>query len=224
MNKYELTDDELVFLDGKCGEKLQLEVDSAKMRIAARDEFPGLSNTEAAFIADMAVEAADKGKLTFYRISLRSCKVCGKSAGYAKYARNGKHHRKGDTDWKKPLHMDGLEFADRFVTMKGYATIGCCVRCWEKIQPFASLKLREVRAEIPPAITGTSSRFIYRRNVVCLDCGWEGHEGQMIWEPTIIGNGKYPAKCPKCDAMNNILSLKIKTAKGFTLEKVKCST
>ncbi len=221
MKTYRLTDDELVVLDGKCGEELQQEVDKAKKRIAARSEFPELLNEESAFIASLVAEANQYGRLIFSRESIRTCKICGKNGGCAVRTRNGRHHRKGDKNYDKPLYLAGLEFAYRFVTMKGYPSLGCCVDCWNKIKPFAAKSLAEVKAVIPEAITGFPPRFTYQSNMRCLSCGWEGHEGQMIHEPTIMGNGTYPARCPKCNALNSLFSLQVKTTDGFTLEENK---
>lgn len=213
-----LTDAELLLLDGKCRPEVQQVVESARERLAAMEQYSDLTPKEAAFIADAMAEARENLKLVCQRVAISSCRICGESGGYAVYKRAGRYHRKGETNYDKPLSLAGVELAIRVVRMKGYPTLGCCTSCFEKIKPDLLEALKPIEAELPEALTGEPPRFKRYDNRFCTKCGWEGHEGQMRMLPALFG-GKYPGGCPECDASNVFMgSRDIEARKGYTLD------
>jgi hypothetical protein len=189
----------LVLLDGKTRPEIQKEVDCAK-EAKALEAFVD-NAAEARFISEAVKEAKANGILGFRWIQLHYCVYTGKSAGYATHCRSGKFHRKGETDYSKPLYLSGVDLANRFVTIKGYATLGCCREFWDSVRPKLAARLEDVMAEIAEEITGHPPRWRRFDNYKCTACGWNGHEGQMLKLPAVMG-GFYPGECPSCGAKN----------------------
>jgi hypothetical protein len=218
---WNLTDEEVACLDGRCSPKTQGEVDKAKARMAARASMPQLTHEGAALVSDVVMLAKTEGQVIFMFRQVRSCRVCGKSAGYAKYKRSGRWHRKGDDDTDKPLTMLGVELASRSVNMHGSVHVGCCEPCFRSLQGELIKALEPIRAEIASAITGHASRFKRYQRRHCTSCGWRGHEGQLEKLPTLMGDGYYPGKCPVCGYENKFLGEnKIKMSDGFEIIEV----
>ncbi|MGI9492556.1 MAG: hypothetical protein ACR2QF_09175 [Geminicoccaceae bacterium] len=215
-----LSDEELVVLDGSVSEEAQKTVDQAKARLAAIKNMQGVPANIASFIADLVGEAEKSQKLTFRHTRISKCAVCEKRAGFAKFKRDGRYHRAGDSNPKKPLMLPAVELADRNVSIQGRVSNGCCSDCWKDIKPFLSDALNEVSAEIPEAITGYPPKFKRQKNRHCTQCDWEGHEGEMRLLPALF-EGRYPGGCPNCDADNKPFGLDlIKNAEGYTLVPV----
>lgn len=212
---YFLTDDQAVLLDGLLDAKQQMLVDAAKRRIAMRKQFPDLSDGERKLLEGLVAEARTNGLVIWRHKSIRRCAVCEKFAGYAVVSRNTRTKRKGEQDFDKPLSMFGVEFANRFVSFEGSVSLGCCVNCAKNLAPHIETILSEVPHE--RRWPNFSSKWKKYDNCKCGKCGWDGHEGQMIRHPTIMGDGTYPAECPQCHAMNTLFSTVIKTVGGFTL-------
>lgn len=213
----DLLDTELVLLDGRCRPEIQARVDRAKARLASVAANPELPEPVAKFLADAKNEALTNGKLIFRHIHLSSCSVCKQRAGYAKYTRYSRHHKKGADNYDRPLTFGGFELAERFVTTRGYATLGCCEECWKQIQPALADSLAGVEAEIPEKITGAAPSFVRYQNRHCTKCGWTGHEGEMRKLPTLMRDGYFPGGCPKCQAQSGLFSREVETADGFTV-------
>jgi hypothetical protein len=211
-----LTTDEMILLDGKVRPEIQAKVDEAKNAKAIEGFVDNAA--QARFIAEAVKEAKENGILVCRHISLYCCSYTGKSAGYGTHKRNGKWHRKGETDYSKPLSMPGVDLVDTFVRVRGHATLGCCQEFWDAVRPKLAIQLQDVKAEIAEGITGHPpkwKRFPKRR---CRKCGWEGHEGQMRRRPCLMGDGTYPAGCPKCDAANILFAgSEVETVAGFEL-------
>lgn len=215
--RMDLLDTELVLLDGRCRPEIQARVDQAKARLASIAANPELPEPVAKFLADARNEAENTGKLVWRHIRLRSCSVCKKQAGYAKYTRYGRYHKKGDDNHDRPLTFAGYELADRSVTIRNYATLGCCHECWMRIQPELARTLSDVRAEIAEQITGRPPTLIRYKNRQCTKCGWTGHEGEMRKLPTLMGDGYYAGGCPKCQAESTLFGNDIKLIDGYTV-------
>lgn len=213
-----LTDSELLLLDGRVSEKAQAEIDIVKRRQKAAERLSSLPALQAAFVSDLVAMAIERGELIFRPERMRTCRACGKSGGYATYPRNGRRHRKGDKNYDKPLYVGGWEFTNDFVRMVGYPTLACCNECWRAVKDIAVAELANIDAVLPEKLTGVPPRFKRFTNKVCLECGWEGHEGEMGRRPTIMGDGTYAASCPKCNAANLLFGpLQVKNRDGFVL-------
>ena len=211
-----LTDKELSLLDGKCNEKVQEEVVKAINRLGIKHKLDDVPEHLQDFVTRV-VEEAEKNKLLVFRHRRASrCKVCGKSAGYAKYARNSRSHKKGAPNYDRPLTFSGIELAQRSVTMQNSLDVGCCADCWEEAESYVKTALTGIEAELPAQI-GDSTKYKRYRNRKC-KCGWMGHEGQMTKKRTMMGDGYYPAGCPECGLENSLFSTNnIELAKGYAL-------
>lgn len=197
-----LTYEELVLLDGRCSENTQKIIDVAKQHELTRITLENEPTEVKDFCALLVTYALETGALRYTRRSLGTCKACGKRAGYAKYARTSRYHRKGDINYKKPLSFYGYDFKDSFIIITGYSSLGICPECWAKIQPKLSLVLKGIKAEISEKITGEKPQ--YRKVAIrhCKKCGWTGLESEMGKSRTLMGDGYYPSTCPNCKAEN----------------------
>jgi hypothetical protein len=61
--RVELTDDELILLDGACTDEVQSEVDKAKLRIAAVQRHTDMPAHVARLVADAVAEGVSHGRL-----------------------------------------------------------------------------------------------------------------------------------------------------------------
>lgn len=195
--KIELTDEELVILDGQVSEDAQAVVSAALAREAMKAKRGDLDPGVAGFVADAVTRARQTGKLVLRGDNLRKCDVCGRSAGYVKF-KSGP--RRGRDDHKRPRTFRGVDLAEAFFRVKGYAVLGACGECWSRAQEAVREELADVRAELPAGLAGPT-RFIRHAKRKCSQCGWEGHEGQMRQLPAMM-SGRYAGGCPECPAEN----------------------
>lgn len=196
-----LTDAELIHLDGRVGDKVQVAVEAARGRIALREARPDLAPRAAGLIADVVREANANGEVVMWSRRMRHCPICNRYAGYAKF-KSGM--RRGESDPKRPLVYQGWEFAPRFVTVDLRVTLGGCKDCVDPLLPDIAEALRGVVAEVAPRLRAEGEPVrIKQDRRRCTACGWHGHEGEMGRKRTMMGDGTYPATCPSCGAENN---------------------
>lgn len=208
-----LTTDELLLLDGQCSETVQAEIKKARDARGFVDAF-ALNEKQAELVAGVVAEATASGRLVYRHTRIRMCSVCGKYPGYVKF-KSGQN--KGRDNTNKPLSLQAVEMADRFIIMQGHVSLGACSDCMAICAPALQQALSSVRAEIPAKLRLPDAPvFKKHKNQKCTACGWEGHEGQMRMLPAMMG-GSYPGGCPACPADNNLFLTKIKTADGFAV-------
>lgn len=198
-----LTDAELILLDGRCSPGVQTLVDAARARVVVCDLAPGLSAGRAGFVADAVSHAEATGRLVCRNVRLRSCKVCGRRAGYAMF-KSGP--RKGRANTSRPLTFAGVELAVSVVRVEGNATLGCCTECFDALLEPLKGRLADVAAEVPERLRAVGVVVYARFGRVECRCGWEGHEGELGELPAVLG-GSYRGQCPSCDARNLALGL-----------------
>lgn len=215
----DLSDDEMVLLDGKCRPEIQEEVAASLSRIAARASNPDLTDKQSGFIADVVAEATKSGRLVLQRVQIRYCGVCGKGGDYSRYPRNGKHHRKGDKNYSKPIYLIGRELTHRFVRVTGSPAVGCCEDCWVELGSRVGAAVSGLAAEIPKSISGIEPLYSVVHYARCGECGWSGHEHQMGKLPTMMGDGSYFGACPLCTAKNTLFNTKIKLSGSVVVDK-----
>lgn len=214
-----LTDEELVILDGKCRPETQKYVDEAKVRLHTISLLSDVPADDAAFIARVLIEARTNGELCHRYTSMHQCEVCKVKKTYRTFSRRSRNHDKGDPDYDHPILIRGVELAKRFVIMEGYPTLGCCSKCFERLLPILSDKLESVECELPGQFA-TSTKYKKYLNRKCV-CGWVGHEGQMKRLPTLMGDGKYAGGCPSCGRENKLFGQTfISIEPGFVVVKV----
>lgn len=210
--KVELIAQELLLLDGKCRAETQKSVDLAK-QAASFGESP-----QAKFAAQVIEFAKANGAIDFGRTQLSYCSVCGKAAGYAKHTRSTRYHRKGENNPDRPLSIPGVNFKHSFISIKGYASLGCCLSCLEQAKPMILSGLNGIQAEIPESFSGKPSAYKKYKKVKCqMPCGWEGHEGEMKKLSTLMGDGSYPGECPSCGKRNSLFVTNIERTGDFVI-------
>lgn len=216
LHSVKLSSDELLRLDGAASADVQAAIDLVKHAriLAARfniDEQQGI------FLASAVQEGQRTGRLGFDHAQVRWCRLCGAGGGYAKHARSGRYHRKGEDDTSKPILLSGVDLARGFVNVIGWPAIGCCSPCWVGLRPLLVELIEPLPIEVHPKITGHAARWKRWDHMRC-KCGWEGHEGEMGRLPTLMGDGHYPGKCPQCGAENVFLARMIeRRGDGFSM-------
>jgi hypothetical protein len=215
--KLELTRDEAILLDGRVGEKAQAEINKAKdaLRIAKMAE--GLSESEAKMVAEIIAEARTKGILAFRYESINHCPCCDRKGGYHLVKRNTKWKRKGQPDRDSPIYFRAWNLRDSFISVKNHISIGFCETCRPRVEPLLAELLQDIECSTPKHWTEIKQRYIRHPKMQCTECGWEGHEGEMLPKLTLIGDGHYPGGCPKCPAVNTLFLTKIKSMGGHVM-------
>src|SRR5574343_1800551 len=99
-------------------------------------------------VSEIISHANTSGKLRYTCKYVNYCSTCSKSAGYAKYKRNGRYHRKGQTDYSKPLRFTAWEVADDFITCTNAVRLGFCQYCKDIVLPILQPLLQTTKAEI----------------------------------------------------------------------------
>lgn len=215
LHSVRLTDDELVLLDGKVADKAQSEVNAAKRRISQRADYLAVAQSD--LIATMLQKVDEYGELRWINKPLSACRLCGRDDGYRLF-KSGQ--RKGQPDYKHRKTFAGIDMDPSFVSIQHTAFLGGCLACMADLLPHLRTALDGVPVDAPASLLGPDSpRWKKRRNRTCKSCGWTGHEGQMIQERTLMGDGWYPARCPECKAGGGF-SRGIEHGDGFVLEPV----
>lgn len=211
-----LTLPEIIYLDGHCRAEIQQVVDMAKTAQTISDGGV-LSEKEASMVAELVAVATTKGRLTWRQRAIKNCPCCGRNDGYYAVARNTRYKVKGRPDYDKPKLFTGYDLDSGFIHIQGHISKGCCGSCFPRIAPVLLQRLDGVRTELPQELTGRPSRFKRYGRMQCTVCQWEGHEGELLPLPALMG-GNYPGKCPSCGAENRLLgATNVKTVDGFTI-------
>lgn len=192
-------------------EKIEAECDEARERIFLMEEkarlSPDMTWAERNLLASMVWGARKKGEFKWTHKEIIICDNCKASYSYAKYPRNSRHHRKGETNYKKRIKC------------WGYHTPGgtICSACMAKFKEHIIKWLEGEKVEIAKYVTGEEPKWKRYGNRKCTKCGWEGHEGEMRKKPTLMGGGTYHAGCPNCKAENMLFLTPIDRADGYVV-------
>lgn len=216
LHSVKLTDDEVLALEHIERPDVQAAIRDVLDRRKLADSHPDLTDAQRRFVADLRAEATAKGRLVFRSTWLHyGCKYSGERPVLA-LTRSRRPYKD-----RRQIPVQGIEFAERFVTVEGVGVVACSRSFFENIKPRLAELLADVHAEIPAQITGHPPKWRRHDNVECSECGWSGHEGQMGREPTLLGDGTYPGRCPSCSAVNRAFSSPIvKRTDGFSLVEV----
>lgn len=191
MSLWSLNDDQLLLLDGNADEKMQAVIDGIKLARANGADIP--------LVGKVLAEAQQAGWLRIIQSRGRFCSLCGKSAGYATYPRHGRHHRKGDKNYDRPLSMAGVCFESSCVTIKDH--IDCCSACDKERGISAAIVNLIVSKELPIELLN-DPRGLFRKDDQrkCCKCEALIYESEMGKLQTLMGDGYYPGVCPRCGA------------------------
>lgn len=211
-----LTDAELILLDGRCSAEVQVQVNAAKARaeaVATRSHLPAHI---ARLVADVVSEATTNGLVSYGPVRIRGCDYCGAKPDPL-YVRYKSGPRRGRSNYDKPRYLSGVEYAQRFVRMEGYPTLGACSDCEAAASGELVDALAGVHAQIPArlAAAGRPVWVRYDRRH-CKRCDWSGHAGQMVHERALMGDGWYPARCPDCGA-GGAFDRTVETVDGYVV-------
>lgn len=217
--KTDLTHEELVLLDGKVRNSVQEVIDLAKEENSIGFDFP--------LINEIIRNAKKAGKLTWSRKSIRYCSHCKQSAGYAKYTRNGRYHRKGEPNHKRPLTFSGFKFNPGFITIKRHGD--CCATCEKKHKVIENaigyIINNNLQIQLPAYtnryVEGITSRWQKDPIRICFKCKKEAYESEMGKSRTLMNDGYYPSKCPHCKAESTPFGRSHKSTDKFRMIEIK---
>jgi bacterioferritin-associated ferredoxin len=187
-----LCDDDLATLVSSADTAVRTAAEAARDRLAAPSRWPTVASHVAALIADVIAEAKKEGRLIYRGVSVSRCGYCG-----------------ARSEWKKPPRkrrereypVAGVDFADRFVVISRHITVGACRSCVEQALPVLRQELMRFPVQLPTALRSEGAP-VYQRwdRCRCKKCEWSGHDGQLGKLRTLMGDGYYPGKCPRCAA------------------------
>ena len=210
----DLTLEEILLLDGKVNEKAQQVIDNSKEAHRIKTE-SGLSDTEAAMVQKIILSARDQLRLTFHYENITQCPCCGRNDGYWPVRRTTKYKRKGQPDYDNPKLIRAWSVNPGFITISRHISLGWCGSCKDRVMPVVLEALKDDQIEVSQILTGVPPKFKRYQNREC-ECGWKGHEGEMKWDLALMGDGKFPSRCPKCGA-GGIFSHAVKIADGYSV-------
>jgi len=208
MATYELTDDELLILDGKASEAIQVEIEKAKERKQLHSD---------PVVARILAESLKMGTFEYQFIhDMTFCRECKKSSGYALHTRSGKYHRKGDKNYDKPLKFSGIRCNSGFVTIQGHGNF--CAAC-DKQHGWLATIVNEILTRSLPIELVRDTKTKFRRDAErqCYQCEQTMFESEMGREHTLMGNGTYAATCPHCKAKSIIFGRNHKVTGKFRM-------
>lgn len=168
----------------------------------------------AAMVQSIITIAKAKGKIEYRVQQAARCPCCDRREGYYNYSRTTYHkifgnrypnHVKGQPDYNSPKRFTVYDLGRSCVTNTVFT--GYCEQCKPIIEPVLKAELIKVDYAHPmlygkPVWLDLSTRFKHYDRRKCKDCGWEGGENLMRRRPTMMGDGDYPAGCPKCPAVS----------------------
>lgn len=213
MASYTLTDDELLLLDGKCSSTIQCEIDKAKQRKQLHSD---------PVVAAVLLQSISLGTFEMrWMHDMRYCSKCCSSAGYAKHTRNGKYHRKGDDNRKSPLSMTGVRINPGFVTIQGHGD--WCKKCEQKNNWTATIIEEILQRKLPVELL-RDNRTLFKKDDkrICFKCKEPMYESEMTRRRTIMGDGSYPAGCPKCGTESLLFGRQHESTREFRMLPVAC--
>lgn len=227
--KVHLNHSELRTLDGRCSAKVQAVVN----QMLSEAGLAYLYNVPA-HIAAMAQTiiniAKGKGKIEYRVQNASHCPCCDRREGYYVYGRTTyikafgnrlPNHVKGQPDYSNPKRFTVYDLGRSCVTNTVFE--GYCELCAPAIEPVLKAELPKIDYDHPmfydkPVWLGMNTRFKHYARRKCKDCGWEGGENEMGKRHTLMGDGRYPAICPKCGAESLVFGRNpFESAPGFVL-------
>ncbi|MDY8021159.1 hypothetical protein [Paenibacillus polymyxa] len=188
-----MTLDELEVLDGKVSDEAQKVIDEAKKECSYGFEMP---------IMNEIIKSSEKtGTLKWTHKSIRSCDYCDKEYDYHTYPRSSRNHTKGEKNYNKPIYYSGIKFNEGFVTFQGDGDMcsECCIKQKVKERLIDYIIDNDLKIQIMKNDYRVS-KYLKDDIRTCYSCNEDMLESQMGKEPTMMGDGFYPSKCPHCGA------------------------
>lgn len=185
-----LSYNELIMLDNNVNEEAQVIINSSKQENDIGFDFPIMN--------EIILKSLNSGELNWRKKRITSCNHCDKTYDYYRYSRNGKHHNKGDKDYKKRIYYDGIKFNEGSVTIVGLGDM--CIECEKKYQVIDKLIEYILDRKLPIELQDKDRTLYVKDKIkICFECEEEIQESQMGILPSMFG-GSYSGECPKCGA------------------------
>ena len=192
MREISLSDEEILLLDGRVNESAQEVINYVKKI----DEFADVGDR---VYAEIIVQALSKGELNISYRDISRCS-CGRTTEYRKITRG---RNRGKLDFDHPIRIRGISFMDGFVVINGHSEFGFCQGCGEKAKQAI---LNYIKVHDLPIQTDKESDWIKEDAKICRGCKEQIWEFDMGLEYTIMGDGRYYSKCPKCGAEGGLFA------------------
>jgi len=134
MHRIDVSEEDLLSLDGKCPKSIQDIIDRIHINNQAKTAFGlayGLEPHLAVVLSEwlrLEKETEAKGeKVQLVRSTTRYCRICGNTGGYETYKRSSYGHQKGDLRKDRPLQMGEISLFGAF-------NIRMCYDCFRKVK------------------------------------------------------------------------------------------
>lgn len=203
---------ELMFLDGKINEDAAKIIERAKAEKSIGFEFN--------LINEIICDSLKSGEINWKSKSICSCKYCDKSYSYKKHRAKGKFHKKGDTNYNKPLYYSGIAFNEGFVTFQGMGD--CCSECQKKYDVINNIVNYIIEHDLQielPKYSSQPTRYKKDKAQICFNCGKLIYESEMLKLPAMMG-GYYKGECNLCHAKSLPFGQTHKYSPEFRMIKV----
>lgn len=187
-----LTDDEIIALDGKVNDKAQQKVDYVK----SVHEHDSLGNILA---QEILVDSLKQNYISVRNRELTSCGNCDVRTTYAVF-KSGP--RKGEQNRNKPRPVYGMSFNDGFIIITGYSSRGLCKDCGNKMKQLLQDYILENDLPIEIGYSLKDTRYLKEEERQCFKCEKPMWQFDMGTHPTMMGGGYYHATCPHCNAQS----------------------
>ena len=139
MHRIDVSEEDLLSLDGKCPQSIQDIIDKIHTRNQASMIYGltyGLEPHLAAVLHNwLEQESKDKeqgvggGKCSFWTSQGSYCSVCGKQSSYETYKRGSYRHAKGSPNYDKPLYLSFIN-----LSFSHGDNIRMCYDCYGKVK------------------------------------------------------------------------------------------
>lgn len=199
--------------------KIPFTMNEAAEEVKAQAKQESEFGFELPVMNEILVKSLKSGQFTFRSKRISHCPLCKKNAGYAKYTRNSKYHRKGDNNYKRPLTMTGYKVNEGFVSVQGLGDF--CSDCNKEHQILDRITdyLLVNRLEVELVHNEDS---IFKKDPVriCHACKEEMYESEMGELPALL-SGRYKGQCPHCEAKSLPFGKSHKTTDKFRMIEIK---
>jgi hypothetical protein len=209
-----LTNDEMLLLDGRCSATVQAKIDILKESLSMALSFPELSAPLSQFVGKVVAAARVDEALRLIALHILRCDLCGSypNPEYEPYKSGG---NKGLPNRSKPRYLRGVELSAGRFRMTNFASLGCCVDCWATVKAAVIAALVGVPCQLPePLRTEGAPAWVRSENCECKVCGHIGCRADLKPWGTCF-------QCPSCETKDDFRGAQhFKITAGYTLKVI----